>query len=162
MAITLNFPPGAFVCDESGKPLPEVDPATMLYQVRDALASQEQCKADAAEFLQFYFTPDGSIHTSEMAEWLERKGVPDRWFLVHLIEIAGQKFVEQAHSAHKAEIARSKNAAARAWVLEQWLGRADKKQSKASFGRQFAHLVKINFDASVAPETIYRDWLKGQ
>ncbi len=162
MAIRLNLSPGAFACDESEKPLPEADPATMVDQLRDALAFQEQCKAEAAEFLQFYFTPDGSIHTSEMAEWLEKKGALDRWFFVHLIEIAGQKFVEQAHSAHKAEIARAKNAAARAWVLEHWLGRADKKQSKASFGRQFAHLVKINFDASVAPETIYRDWLKGQ
>lgn len=162
MAISLNWPPGAFVCDENGKPLSEPDPETMRNQLRDALAFQEQCKADAKEFLQFYFNKEKAIQIQDMADWLEAKGPIDRWFLVHLIEVAGQKFLDRSWSAHKAEIARAKNAPARAWVRDQWANRADKDQGKAAFGREFTHLVKRAFGASITPETITRDWLKGQ
>lgn len=64
-----------------------------------------------------------------------------------------------AISEHAAEKARSKNMGARAWVLTQWVARTDKGQSKASFARQHAELVKQRFGVSVLPDQIAREWL---
>ena len=71
----------------------------------------------------------------------------------------GQK-TEGSTRARKS--AQSKNAEPRAWVLSEWQNRTDKGQSKASFARQYATLVKKRFpkdSAAVTPETIARDWL---
>lgn len=62
-------------------------------------------------------------------------------------------------SEHAAAKARSKNIDARAWVLTQWVARTDKGQSKASFARQHAELVKQRFGVSVLPDQIAREWL---
>ena len=72
---------------------------------------------------------------------------------------AGQK-IERSTRARKS--AQSKNAEPRAWVLSEWQNRTDKGQSKASFAKQYAPLVKKRFpkdSAAVNPETIARDWL---
>lgn len=45
------------------------------------------------------------------------------------------------------------------WVVEQWLNREDKDQSKRAFAREYRVLVKRKFDLLVTEETIYRDWL---
>ncbi len=71
----------------------------------------------------------------------------------------GQK-IEGSTRARKA--AQSKNAAARSWVLSEWENRTDKGQSKASFARQYAPMVKKKFpkiSSPVTAETIARDWL---
>lgn len=66
---------------------------------------------------------------------------------------------KSAISQQAAQRARSKNIAARAWVLTQWAARTDKGQSKASFARQHAMLVKHSFDVDVLPDQIAREWL---
>ena len=150
------------MCDESGNPIAEPNTGKLLEQLHAAIEHQANCKAQAQEFLQLYFTQDGAIDVHGISDWLEQKGALDRWFFVHLIEAAGFIFVEKALSAHKAEIARAKNAPARTWVLERWETRTDKGQSKAAFGREYAHLVKKAFGTNVTPETIARDWLIGR
>ena len=62
-------------------------------------------------------------------------------------------------SRSKRDIARSKNKKARAWVVGEWATRIDKEQGYASFGRQYALLVKKKFQTDVKPGTIARDWL---
>ena len=71
---------------------------------------------------------------------------------------AGRK-IEGSSRARKA--AQSKNAGPRAWVASEWESRTDKGQSKMSFARQYAQLLRKQFpdSAAVNPETIYRDWL---
>lgn len=70
----------------------------------------------------------------------------------------------KSESASKGGQARSANfEKARAWVQEEWKNRTDTAQSKASFGRQYAPLVKRKFKkiTSITDGTISRDWLKG-
>ncbi|MFC7433584.1 hypothetical protein ACFQNJ_03575 [Hydrogenophaga bisanensis] len=55
--------------------------------------------------------------------------------------------------------ASSKNAAEREWVRREWRNRSDKGQSKASFARQHAQLVKAKFGTDVTSEQIAREWL---
>lgn len=55
--------------------------------------------------------------------------------------------------------AASKNIEPRGWVVTEWAKRSDKGQSKASFARQYATLVKKKFGVVVLPDTISRDWL---
>ena len=62
-------------------------------------------------------------------------------------------------SKRAAEAAAAKNSQPRAWVLIEWVKRADRGQSKAAFARQYAPLVKKQFGLIVAPDTIARDWL---
>jgi len=64
-----------------------------------------------------------------------------------------------AKSMHASDVASKKNADPRAWVLKEWSGRTDHGQSKASFARQYASLVKAKFGLDVTPDTIARDWL---
>lgn len=59
-----------------------------------------------------------------------------------------------AKSMHASDVASKKNAEPRAWVLNEWNGRTDHGQSKASFARQHASLVKSKFNLDVTPETI--------
>lgn len=66
---------------------------------------------------------------------------------------------KQAISSDKRKIAASKNAKPRAWVREKWKNRTDKGESKASFAKQHASLVKHEFDVSVTADTIARAWL---
>lgn len=62
-------------------------------------------------------------------------------------------------SEHASRAAKKKNAAPRSWVQREWGDRTDRGQSKASFARQYAPLVKKRFDLDVTQETIKRDWL---
>jgi hypothetical protein len=55
--------------------------------------------------------------------------------------------------------AKSKNQPARDWVASEWRNRADKGQSKASFARMLAPLVKKKFGVSVTPDRIARYWV---
>lgn len=165
MAINLNFEnsPDAAACDANGKPVAPIWGATESEYIRDSLkkvlSHQTKCRADAVECLKFYFNKDGAIDLEFLKNWLSKNQPLDRWFFVHLIEVAGRRFLDQSFSAHKAEIARSKNAAPRKFVLGEWTNRPDAGQSKAAFSRQFAPLVKRHFDLSVTPETIARAWL---
>lgn len=153
------LPPGAFVTDENGVVPPELNAEEVCSLLKNAAAHQAKCKADAAEFLQFYFNEVGAIDLRFLENWREKNQPLDRWFFVHLIEVAGRHFVDKSFSMHKADIARSKNKGARAFVLEQWQTNNDPGQSKAAFARQLVPLVKRAFDLVVTPDTIARDWL---
>ena len=157
-----EFSPGAVVCDENGKVIPTnpaIDKASAAKTLQAIADHQEKCKADAAACLQFYFNERGAINLHFLEQWLAENQPLDRWFFVHLIEVAGQRFLDRSIASYRAEIARSKNAAPRAWCLSQWESRTDKGQSKASFARQYAPMVKKSFSLIVTPETIARDWL---
>ena len=52
-----------------------------------------------------------------------------------------------------------KNKYIRAWVLSEWEIRSDLCQSKNSFGKQYAQLVKKKYEIAITSETISRDWL---
>lgn len=66
----------------------------------------------------------------------------------------------KAGKSHSGRIkAMSKNEAARNWVINEWSGRVDRGQSKASFARQYAPLLKAKFRLGVTTDTIKRDWL---
>ena len=151
--------PDAFVCDEHGNAIPDVDDVSFRTQLQSAADHQEKCKADAVACLQFYFNKDGAIKLQFLGQWLDENQPLDRWFFVHLIEVAGQRFLNHSYSADKAAIARSKNAKPRAWCLKQWQNRSDTAQRKTEFARQFAPLVKRHFGLIVSPNTIARDWL---
>ena len=134
--------------------------------LKKAAAFQNKCKADAAELVALYWGGrSGSSHSvcpAEFEQWLQSHEPLDRWFYIHLIEAAGKKALEIGYSQHKSAVAKSKNAEPRAWVLSEWTNRQDRGQSKASFARQYAPMVKKRFpkdSAAVTPETIARDWL---
>ncbi len=138
----------------------------MFDGLRKAVEFQGKCEDDAAEFVALYWSGyDGkgnTLHLEEFERWLKEHEPLDRWFYVHLIEAAGKKALELGYSQHKSDIAKSKNAAPRAWVLSEWNNRTDQGQSKASFARQYAPMVKKRFpkdSAAVTAETIARDWL---
>jgi len=134
-----------------------------------ASAHQDKCESDAVEFLRFYWGKDAKQPCTELeklTEWLGKNQPLDRWFFIYLIEAAGQEALKRGVSQIASDNAKSKNARARAWVLSEWLNRDDQGQSKASFARQYAALVKTKFrdtdkgkDQTVTPETIARDWL---
>ncbi|MFO1245498.1 MAG: hypothetical protein U1E71_10005 [Ramlibacter sp.] len=129
----------------------------------EAIQHQGRCERDAKHFLGLYWGGSNpkqpQIELEEMRIWLEKNQPLDRWFLINLIELAGKKALALGYSAHKAAIASAKNAHPRAWVVEQWRDRKDKNQSKASFARQHASLVKNKFKVSVSADTIARDWI---
>lgn len=56
--------------------------------------------------------------------------------------------------------ATKKNEEPRRFVAEAWRSRKDVGQSKASFARMFAPLVKMRFGVSVTPDRIARHWLE--
>ena len=165
MAMKLNFDisPNTVACDENGKPIASIpeaqEAATIGSELQKVMAHQSKCKADETDCLQFYFNEDGAIKLELLESWLAKNQPLDRWFFVHLIEVAGQRFLDKSNSAYKSEIARLKNAVPRAFVLSAWTERSDQGQSKAAFARQFAPLVKREFGLVITPETIARDWL---
>ncbi len=137
-----------------------------LRLIQNGIDHQRKCLADATEFVALYWSGyDGKSNTlclEKFERWLSEHKPLDRWFYIHLIEAAGAKALELGYSQHKSNIAKSKNAQPRAWVLSEWNNRQDKGQSKASFARQYAPMVKKRFpkdSAAVTPETIARDWL---
>ena len=69
------------------------------------------------------------------------------------------KAIKSAISERAKKHAEGKNRTPRAWLIVEWSRRTDKAQSKASFARQYAPLVKRKFDLIVTSETIARDWL---
>lgn len=66
---------------------------------------------------------------------------------------------KEARTVQARIAAMSKNARPRAWVSSEWINRSDKGQSKASFARQYAPLVKNRFGVDVTPNQIERVWL---
>lgn len=82
-----------------------------------------------------------------------------------------QPIARRTISAHKSDIARMKNAEARAWILAEWATRSDLEQTKAAFARVY----KLRFERrdwtgtekdkekakSLQASTIIA-WLKGQ
>lgn len=157
--LSIDVPPGAVCLDENGQELPELTSDRISELLRAGMAHQTKCKADAVEFLKFYFNEKHTIEIEFLENWLAKNQPLDRWFFVHLIEVAGQKFLDRSYSAHKSEIARSKNAIPRAWVRSEWASRTDIEQGKAAFARVYAPLIKKQFGLIVNPETISRDWL---
>ena len=157
--LSLAVSPDAVCVDENGQPIPEPTREYFIEGLQAIRAHQAKCKADAVECLKFYFGDPRGISLDVLENWLAKNQPLDRWFFVHLIEVAGEKFLARSYSAHKAAIARSKNAVPRAWVLSEWASRPDIEQSKAAFGRVYAPLIKKQFRLIVNPETIARDWL---
>jgi hypothetical protein len=154
-----DLPQGTIVRDENGKELSEITALQMADDLQAVMTHQTKCKADAVECLKFYFNEDNAINIEFLENWLDKNQPLDRWFFVHLIEVAGQILFDKTYSAHRAENARSKNKIPKAWVLKQWQERSDKKQKKAEFASQYALLVKKEFDLIVKPDTIARAWL---
>jgi hypothetical protein len=76
---------------------------------------------------------------------------------LHQTEI--NKATKEAISQKQSEAASKKNTAARSWVLNEWEIRADKKQAKDAFGRQYVPLVKKQFGVKVNATTISHAWL---
>lgn len=159
MVIKLDYGIDVVDFDENGVEVPE---PTVEY-VKDSLLRinehQDKCKADALECLRFYFNKENAIDLEFLESWLAKNQPLDRWFFVHLIEIAGQVFCDKSFSAYHAEKASQKNEATRNWVVMEWHNRHDQNQTKAAFARQYANLVKNKFGLKVNPETISRDWL---
>ncbi len=73
--------------------------------------------------------------------------------------LVSHESVQKARSHQASQAAKAKNAKPRQWVINQWRDRTDVSQSKSSFARQYASLVKTNYRLEVTPETIARDWL---
>lgn len=69
------------------------------------------------------------------------------------------KAAQEALSNQASQAAKQKNKLPREWVLSAWTSRPDRAQKKAAFSRQYALLVKKEFDLIVTPDTIARDWL---
>lgn len=143
---------------------PGLDPRT--FSRLDALDGYIKIIKDAHYFLSLYWGEDGRSTDENsqyrMKSWLLKNKNLDLLFFVHLIEAAGEVALALGYSKHKAAAAKAKNAKPRAWVLSEWQSRTDQGQSKASFARQYAPLVKKRFpkdSAAVTPETIARDWL---
>lgn len=157
--INPNIPGRAVCVDENGRELHDITPESMNESLSAAMAHQSKCEKDAIECLRFYFNEDDVINLEFLENWLAKNQPLDRWFYVHLIELAGERFLHRSYSANCAEMASLKNAKPRAWVLSEWNKRTDPEQGKAAFARQFAPLVKKQFDLIVNPETIARDWL---
>jgi len=147
------------VCDENGNEIPEPTDQQFREQLQAGMEHQTKCKADAVEFVKFYFNADNSIYLELLENWLAKNQPLDRWFFIHLIEVSGQIFFDKTSSALSAEKARLKNKIPRVWVLSEWENRVDKLQGKAAFARQYAPLVKKQFKLSVNATTIERDWL---
>jgi hypothetical protein len=102
----------------------------------------------------------GLANPSEVDKWLTRNRDRITWEFLWAIH----KMAFKAGIAHtKRMAAMKKNEDPKEWVLQQWKDRPDPGQSKRSFGRQYAPLVKKKFpkkaSAAVTPETIARDWL---
>ena len=168
MVLKLNMPPGArLVLD----PAVEAEMAEFGEEqyIRNMLAReakfQKKVRDDALEFLSLYwgdYDVKVRVHLLDidlLEEWIKANQPLDRSFYVHLIEAAGAKALEIGYSQHKSDIAKAKNVEPRTWVSDAWKNRNDRGQSKASFSRMFAPLVKKTFDLGVTAETIARDWL---
>lgn len=66
---------------------------------------------------------------------------------------------EQSRSQCASRAATEKNAVAREWVCAAWAGRSDASQSKGSFARQYAALLKQRFGVSLTDRQIAERWL---
>jgi hypothetical protein len=148
-----KFAKGALV-----DPMPTKDEINT--QLKSVIEHQEKCLNDAEEFLSIYWHTDKQTLVSRrIDEWLASHQPLDRWFYIHLVDLAGRKGARVGNSQSKAAIAGKKNANIREWVLEQWESRNDKGQSKASFSKQYASLVKSKYQITIGADTIARDWL---
>lgn len=65
----------------------------------------------------------------------------------------------QSRARCSREAASAKNAAVRIWVVTAWMTRSDRAQSKGSFGRQHAALVKLKFGIVITERQIAERWL---
>lgn len=98
----------------------------------------------------------GLANPSEVDKWLTRNRERITWEFLFAI----QKMAFLAGMSHdKRMTAQKKHLKPKEWVLQHWEARTDLGQSKASFARQYAPLVKKLFSVTVTPETIARDWL---
>lgn len=142
--------------------LAPLSPKALRALAAPALAHQQDCEDQAAAVLRMYWGNVDNAHVMDlkaMDDWLDTNEPLSRWFLVHLIQQAGEKALRLGYSQHKAEIARNKNATARAWVQKQWADRSDKLQSKEQFALQVRHQLKREFDLDITPGTIAHAWL---
>jgi hypothetical protein len=138
-------------------------------EIFDALtqveAFQARCRRHAQEILDLYWRgfdkPKRSIQLApgEIADLLDPELACEPWFVLHLIQQAGERMLTVGTALQAAERASAKNRAARDWVLNEWTSRSDKGQSKAAFGRMYPPLIKKKFDLDVTPEQIAREWL---
>lgn len=112
-------------------------------------------------FPKFLVSPasPGLANPSEVDKWLTRNRERITWEFLFAI----QKMAFRAGMSHaKRMTALKKNRKAKEWVNQEWEARTDLGQSKNSFGRQYAPMVKKRFpkdSAAVTPDTIARYWL---
>ena len=93
-------------------------------------------------------------HAWDELDYMDSQSTPSEIFHVMRHEAA-----KTAVSQRSAQAARSKNIEPRAWVATKWAARIDRGQSKSSFARQYAPLVKKQYGLDVTPDTIARAWL---
>lgn len=70
-----------------------------------------------------------------------------------------QRAIQENISKRASDNAKKKNSAAREFVADAYKNRDDMEQSKASFSKQYALLVKQKFGVIIGGDTIARDWL---
>jgi len=99
------------------------------------------------------FNPEVVRFTSSMLALVERAS--GHWDYESVLQPLERKFM----SLQASRMAAKKNLEPREWVKNEWAARSDTGQSKASFARQYAPLVKKRFDVDVTPEQISRVWL---
>lgn len=88
------------VFDEFGKPFKEISKEEFIKSLKESSMHHKKLIEDVEEFLSFYFTANQAIDLSSMDEWIEKNPINDKWFLIHLIEIAGQKFLDGSVKSH--------------------------------------------------------------
>lgn len=138
---------------------PDVVVDAMHYFERGFLSEDERAWLRIVDVMDLALLNPGitnNVHAAEFCSMVRQLAVCARGYSTIDQVLAPLKTA--AKSMHASDAARKKNAAPRAWVLKEWNGRTDHGQSKASFARQHASLVKANFDLDVTPDTI-RDWL---
>lgn len=99
------------------------------------------------------FNPEVVRFTSSMLALVERAS--GHWDYESVLQPLERRFM----SVQASRMAAKKNLGPREWVKNEWAARSDKGQSKASFARQYAPLVKKRFGVDVTPEQISRVWL---
>ncbi|MBK6387717.1 MAG: hypothetical protein IPF71_13525 [Rhodoferax sp.] len=115
----------------------------------------KRCIDDAREVFDIYMTgpQTGVFEMGQMRRWLAEHPDLSPFFIVALIEHAASRAQKEGFSIEKSLIAKSKNAAPRAWVIDRWKTRSDRDQSRAAFARETVHLVKKEFRKNLIPET---------
>ncbi len=154
----------AFIRQIEKYQMSQPDRDTFLDIWTQALNRTRAATLAARELVRIYWEPVSKIDAERnLRRWFENRPKFDPYqeavFTWGLIEFAGRRALKEGVSRRTSDAAKSKNAKPREWVRNEWASRSDKGQSKASFARQYAPLVKKRFGVDVTPEQISRVWL---